>query len=84
MDKVKTVGLKQLKKNLSTYLKEARSGVRILITDRNEWVAELREPDMAYIESHHTRPAVEDEEVQLFRSLSREARVALLMELEKV
>jgi antitoxin (DNA-binding transcriptional repressor) of toxin-antitoxin stability system len=87
MEKIKTVGLQSLKKHLSSYLQDVRAGVRILITDHQEWVAELREPDMAYREN--ARPmasAVHDDEdeLQLFRSLSKEARSALLAELEKV
>ncbi len=40
----KVVGIKELKNNLSAYLKELKVEHRILITDRNRVVAELREP----------------------------------------
>lgn len=44
METIKTVGVKELKNNLSAYLKEVQRGVRLLVTDRNVVVAELREP----------------------------------------
>lgn len=44
MEEIKTVGIKNLKDNLSSYLREVRRGSRILITDRDQVVAELREP----------------------------------------
>lgn len=44
METVKTVGVKNLKNDLSAYLREVKRGTRILVTDRNEVVAELREP----------------------------------------
>lgn len=39
---VKSVGVKQLKARLSEYLRLARAGEVILVTDRDEVVAELR------------------------------------------
>jgi hypothetical protein len=44
MKKLKTVGVKELKNNLSAYLREVRAGSSILVTDRNDIVAELHEP----------------------------------------
>lgn len=44
MDLLKTVGIKHLKNNLSAYLRDVRRGCRILISDRDQIVAELREP----------------------------------------
>ena len=41
---LKTVGVKELKNNLSAYLREVRGGSTVLITDRNDIVAELHEP----------------------------------------
>src|SRR3989442_465971 len=46
METIKTVGIKNLKNNLSAYLREVKRGFRILITDRDQVVAELREPLM--------------------------------------
>jgi prevent-host-death family protein len=42
MSKVKTVGVKELKNKLSAYLREVRSGDRILVTDHATVIAELR------------------------------------------
>jgi antitoxin (DNA-binding transcriptional repressor) of toxin-antitoxin stability system len=39
---MKTVGVKQLKARLSEYLRLVRSGEVVLVTDRDEVVAELR------------------------------------------
>ena len=44
----KAVGIKDLRDHLSRYVREARGGTRILILDRDEVVAELHEPEMAY------------------------------------
>lgn len=44
MKNIKTVGIKELKNNLSAYLRLVQSGYAILVTDRNEVVAEFREP----------------------------------------
>jgi len=40
------VGVKELKNRLSAYLREVRGGTVILVTDRENVVAELREPTM--------------------------------------
>ncbi|HVN27448.1 MAG TPA: hypothetical protein VMT64_03130 [Candidatus Binataceae bacterium] len=39
---MKAVGVKQLKARLSEYLRQAKAGETILVTDRDEVVAELR------------------------------------------
>lgn len=44
MVKLKTVGIKELKNNLSAYLQEVRLGTRILVSDRNNVVAEIHGP----------------------------------------
>ena len=44
----KTVGIKDLKNNLSAYLREVRRGTRVLVSDRNEVIAELHEPGAVY------------------------------------
>jgi antitoxin (DNA-binding transcriptional repressor) of toxin-antitoxin stability system len=38
------VGVKNLKNNLSAYLRQVRKGVRVLVTDRDVVVAELGQP----------------------------------------
>ena len=48
MRDIKTVGVKDLKNNLSAYLREVRRGTRVLVSDRNSVVAELREPGAVY------------------------------------
>ncbi len=39
---MKAVGIKQLKARLSEYLREVRRGETLLVTDRDEVIAELR------------------------------------------
>ena len=41
---MKTVGVKELKSEVSAYLLEVRAGVRVLVSDRHTAVAELHEP----------------------------------------
>jgi antitoxin (DNA-binding transcriptional repressor) of toxin-antitoxin stability system len=48
MGELKTVGVKELKNNLSAYLREVRRGIRVLVSDRNRVVAELHEPVSGY------------------------------------
>jgi antitoxin (DNA-binding transcriptional repressor) of toxin-antitoxin stability system len=41
---VERVGVKKLKNNLSAYLRRVKRGVRVLVTDRGEVIAELGRP----------------------------------------
>lgn len=41
---MRSVGVKELKARLSEYLREVKRGETLLVTDRNEVVAELRPP----------------------------------------
>jgi antitoxin (DNA-binding transcriptional repressor) of toxin-antitoxin stability system len=41
---VKTVGVRELKNRLSEYIRQARSGEGVLVTDRGQVVAELTAP----------------------------------------
>ena len=42
-----STGIRDLKNNLSRYLRRVASGERVLVTDRGRVVAELRRPDAA-------------------------------------
>ena len=44
MKTVERVGIKNLKNNLSAYLRQVKRGVRVLVTDRDEVIAELGRP----------------------------------------
>jgi antitoxin (DNA-binding transcriptional repressor) of toxin-antitoxin stability system len=46
MREIKTVGIKALKDNLSSYLRDVRAGALILVTDRGSVVAEIRKPEI--------------------------------------
>ena len=48
MGELKTVGVKELKNNLSAYLRDVRRGIRVLVSDRNRVIAELHEPRSGY------------------------------------
>lgn len=43
---MKAVGVRELKNRLSEYLRLVRAGEEILVTDRGEVVAELRQPSL--------------------------------------
>lgn len=53
--KTKAVKTKQLRDNLSAYLREVRAGTRILVLDRDEVVAEIHEPREIYAVHRSTR-----------------------------
>lgn len=53
---MKAVGVKQLKARLSEYLRAVKAGEVVLVTDRDEVVAELRPP-------HRPPPLVESEDI---------------------
>lgn len=44
MTQVKTVGVRELKNQLSAHLREVKAGNRLLVTERNTVIAELRPP----------------------------------------
>ena len=44
---MRTVGLRELKNQLSDYVRRVRAGETILVTDRGEVVAEIRPPGRA-------------------------------------
>ena len=44
MAQVKTVGVRDLKNRLSAHLREVKAGQRLLVTERNTVIAELRPP----------------------------------------
>lgn len=52
---MKTVAIKELKNNLSSYLREVKNGEVILVTDRGSVVAELRQPTMGTAIGAHDR-----------------------------
>lgn len=48
MPRSRKVGIRDLKNNLSAYIREVRRGSRILVADRDTIVAEIREPENPY------------------------------------
>jgi antitoxin (DNA-binding transcriptional repressor) of toxin-antitoxin stability system len=50
---MKAVAVKELKNRLSSYLREVRNGEVILVTDRGQVVAELRQPGRGVALSAH-------------------------------
>jgi antitoxin (DNA-binding transcriptional repressor) of toxin-antitoxin stability system len=53
MKTVERVGVKNLKNNLSAYLRQVKRGVRVLVTDRDQVVAELGRPRRDLAEQAH-------------------------------
>ena len=60
MPRSKKVGIRDLKNNLSAYIREVRRGARILVADRDTIVAELREPEAAYGSTLPVDPVLEE------------------------
>jgi antitoxin (DNA-binding transcriptional repressor) of toxin-antitoxin stability system len=48
---VKTVGLRELRNRLSEYVRDARGGESILVTDRGKVAAEIHPPGKALVDS---------------------------------
>jgi len=58
MPQIKIVGIKDLKNNLSAYLRDVRRGTRVFVSDRNEVVAELHEPGAVYATTEDPNPVL--------------------------
>lgn len=52
---MKAVAVKELKNRLSSYLREVRGGEIVLVTDRGNVVAELRQPSSGNLLNAHDR-----------------------------
>jgi antitoxin (DNA-binding transcriptional repressor) of toxin-antitoxin stability system len=52
---MKAVAVKELKNRLSAYLREVRNGEVVLVTDRGQVVAELRQPSAGTALGAHDR-----------------------------
>lgn len=48
---MKAVGVRELKNRLSEYLRQVRGGEQILVTDRGEVIAELRQPGRSELDT---------------------------------
>ncbi|MGH7717835.1 MAG: type II toxin-antitoxin system Phd/YefM family antitoxin [Gemmatimonadaceae bacterium] len=64
---MKAVGIKQLKARLSEYLREVRRGETLLVTDRDEIVAELRPA--------RRQPGLPDEPDELLDALAQTGEI---------
>lgn len=53
MDLMKAVAVKELKNRLSSYLRDVKNGEVVLVTDRGQVVAELRQPSRGAALSAH-------------------------------
>ena len=68
MRTLKTTGIKELKNKLSAYLREVRSGSVILVSDRGQIIAEIRQP---------SGETIRDNRVTALDELAREGHVTL-------
>ncbi|HEX5043009.1 MAG TPA: hypothetical protein VFV75_08885 [Candidatus Polarisedimenticolaceae bacterium] len=59
MPDIKTVGVKDLKNNLSAYLREVKRGTLVYVAERDRIIAELREPGTAYSAGPSDNPVLE-------------------------
>jgi antitoxin (DNA-binding transcriptional repressor) of toxin-antitoxin stability system len=48
---MKAVGIRELKNRLSEYLRLVQAGEEVLVTDRGEVVAELRQPSKSHMDA---------------------------------
>ncbi len=60
MAELKTVGIRELKNKLSAYLREVRTGVRILVSDRDTVVAELHRPQLDHLPAGAEHPVLQE------------------------
>lgn len=58
MSRVKTVGVRDLKNQLSAHLREIKAGNRLLVTERSTVIAEIRPP--AADDLTRNAPAIDD------------------------
>jgi len=61
---MKSVGVKVLKDNLSKYLRMVQAGETILVTDRDEVIAEIRQPSQNAAEGKSRLQAFLEEEAR--------------------
>lgn len=59
MTDIKTVGVKELKNNLSAYLREVKRGTLVYVAERDRIIAELREPGTVYAAGPSDNPVLE-------------------------
>jgi len=52
---VKAVAVKELKNRLSSYLRDVKAGEVVLVTDRGQVIAELRQPSVTVPPGAHDR-----------------------------
>lgn len=73
---IKTVGVKVLKNRLSEYLRDVKRGTRVLVTDRDKVVAELREPQADYEVPLATENPLYDEWVRSGKIIPPRSRIS--------
>ena len=76
MAHVKAVGVRDLKNQLSSYLREVKAGQRLLVTERGTVIAELRPPTES--DKGHTAPSALDDWVRAGRIVPPKASRAPL------
>ncbi|HEX3652654.1 MAG TPA: type II toxin-antitoxin system prevent-host-death family antitoxin [Rhizomicrobium sp.] len=71
---MKTVGLRELKNNLSAYVRAARKGETVFITDRGEAVAQLIPPARPQEREHPLAEMARRGEVRLGKPMTPEEK----------
>lgn len=74
---MKTVGLRELKNNLSAYVRAVRKGETVAVTDRGEVVAHLAPPVGPARETHPFEEMARRGEVTLGKRLSKKEKIKL-------
>lgn len=71
---MKTVGLRELKNNLSAYVRAARKGETVVVTDRGQAVAQLTSPAGVTEAEHPLAEMARRGEVRLGKPMTAEER----------
>jgi|SRR6185437_11094617 len=71
---MKTVGLRELKNNLSAYVRAAHKGETVVVTDRGEAVAKLVSPEIPAPGEHPLATMARRGEVRLGQKMTQEER----------
>ncbi len=74
---MKTVGIRELKNSLSTYVREAQDGETIVVTDRGEPVAQLAPVGKPHKDEHPFAEMARRGEARLGRPLDPKVKAAI-------
>ena len=74
---MKTVGIRELKNSLSAYVRAARKGETVVVTDRGEVVARLMPPEAAKKDEHPFAEMARRGEARIGKPLDPKVKAAI-------